>query len=222
MIGEMHIGGRKCRLFGSEQPACILVQPSARHENATLEAEATQIAAQAPVPFVLSTVELEDWIVDLMPWPDGNISRDPEAGKHAQETLQYILMELVPELQQRFGPLPVILGGYSLGGLFALWAGTRTDAFPLLASVSGSLWYDGWCEYLEANPCRGQRVYLSLGEKEPKARNPRMARVGACTEKTEALLRASGVETTLEWNPGGHFKQPVRRTAKGIAWLLEP
>ena len=111
MIGEMHIGGRKCRLFGSERPACILVQPSARHENATLEAEAAQIAAQAPVPFVLSTVELEDWIVDLMPWPDGNISRDPEAGKHAQETLQYILMELVPELQQRFGPLPVILGG---------------------------------------------------------------------------------------------------------------
>ena len=64
MIGEMHIGGRKCRLFGSERPACILVQPSARHENATLEAEAAQIAAQAPVPFVLSTVELEDWIVD--------------------------------------------------------------------------------------------------------------------------------------------------------------
>ena len=113
-----------------------------------------------------------------------------------------------------------LLLGYSLGGLFALWAGTRTADFPLLASVSGSLWYDGWCEYLEANPCRGQRVYLSLGEKEPKARNPRMARVGDCTEKTEALLRASGVETTLEWNPGGHFNEPEARMARAVRALL--
>ena len=114
------IGGRKCRLFGADHPACLLVQPSARHENATLEAEAQQIAELTKVPFVLATIELEDWVVDLMPWPDGNVTRDPEAGKHGQETLGYLLTALVPELQQRYGPLPMILGGYSLGGLFAI------------------------------------------------------------------------------------------------------
>ena len=101
MNGDLLIGGRLCRLFGSEFPAVILVQPSARHENATLEAEAAQIAELSAVPFVLATIELEDWMTDLMPWWDGNISRNPEAGKHAQETLQYVLIELIPELQQR-------------------------------------------------------------------------------------------------------------------------
>ena len=104
-----------CRLFGSERPGCILIQPSARHENATLEAEAQKIAQLSQVPFVLATIELEDWMLDLMPWPDGNISRDPEAGKHGQDTLRYVLLSLIPELQHSFGPLPIIFGGYSLG-----------------------------------------------------------------------------------------------------------
>lgn len=56
-------------------------------------------------------------MVDLMPWPDSNISREPVAGKHGLDTLEYVLLSLIPELQNRYGPLLVILGGYSLGGL---------------------------------------------------------------------------------------------------------
>lgn len=87
------------------------------------------MAALTKVPFVLVTIELEDWMVDLLPWPDGNVSRDPEAGKHGQLTLDYVLMDLVPELQRRYGPLPMILGGYSLGGLFAENEGRLARAF---------------------------------------------------------------------------------------------
>ena len=96
-------------MFGSEQPACILVQPSARHENATLEAEAQEMEKLVKVPFVLVTIELEDWMLELMPWADGNISRDPEAGKHAQDTLDYILTSLIPELEQRYSELSEFL-----------------------------------------------------------------------------------------------------------------
>ncbi|MBQ5517178.1 MAG: hypothetical protein IIT92_02110, partial [Bacteroidales bacterium] len=80
MMTTLSIENRTCRLFGSDNPDCLLIQPSARHETATLEAEAAQIAALSQTPFVLATVELEDWIVDLMPWPDRNISREEEAG----------------------------------------------------------------------------------------------------------------------------------------------
>ena len=130
---ELTLSGRKCRLFGSDKPGCLLIQPSARHENATLEAEAAQIAELSGVPFVLATIELDDWIIDLMPWPDANISREPEAGKHGQNTLEYVLLSLIPELQKRYGPLPVIIGGYSLGGLFALWASAQSDSFKAVA-----------------------------------------------------------------------------------------
>ena len=99
-----------------------------------------QLTALTEIPFLLVTIELEDWTVELMPWSDGNISRDPEAGKHGQDTLQYILSTLLPDLRGRYGPLPVILGGYSLGGLFALWAACRTDAFAAVAAASPSVW----------------------------------------------------------------------------------
>ena len=164
----------------------------------------------------------EDWDRDLTPWKaPGLRGKDPDFGGEAQAFLDRLLRAAAEaEAALPVKPPAKLLLGYSLGGLFALWAGTRTDAFDLLASVSGSLWYDGWCEYLAETPCRAKRAYLSLGEKEPKARNPRMARVGQYTERTAALLRASGIETAMEWNPGGHFNEPEARMAKAVRALI--
>ncbi len=164
----------------------------------------------------------EDWDRDLTPWrAPGLRGKDPEFGGEAAAFLE-ALLRAVAEAEAALPEKPEtkLLMGYSLGGLFALWAGTRTDAFPLLASVSGSLWFDGWCGYLAEHPCRAGKVYLSLGEKEPKARNPRMARVGECTEKTAELLRAAGTEAAMEWNPGGHFNEPEARMAKAARALI--
>ena len=175
---ELSIAGRPCRQFGSETPDCILVQPSARHENGSLEAEMMQLAALIDRPFLLVTIELEDWTIDLMPWPDGNISRDLEAGKHGQETLDYILQGLLPELERRYGPRPVILGGYSLGGLFALWAATRADRFRAIAAASPSVWIHGWIPFAKKNKPMAEAVYLSLGDREEHVKNQAIARVG--------------------------------------------
>ena len=173
-------------------------------------------------PCSLLAFPAQDWDRELTPWKaPGLRGKDPDFGGEAEAFLVGLLAAVAQaEAALQSKPETKLLMGYSLGGLFALWAGTRTDAFPLLASVSGSLWYDGWCQYLEGHPCRAGKVYLSLGEKEPKARNPRMARVGACTERTEALLRSSGLETALEWNPGGHFNEPEARMARAVGALL--
>ena len=164
----------------------------------------------------------EDWDRELTPWPAPGLGKGRETFGGEGEVFLEKLLAAVEEAKAALPAPPPAVGllGYSLAGLFALWAGTRTEEFSLLASVSGSLWYDGWCEYLEAHPCRAGRVYLSLGDKEPKARNPRMGRVGACAERTEELLKAAGIETRFEWNPGGHFNDPEGRTEKAIRWLL--
>ena len=216
------IGGRTCRLFGAEAPACLLVQPSARHENATLEAEAAQIAALSRIPFALATIELEDWIIDLMPWPDGNISRDPEAGKHGQETLQYLLLSLIPEMHKRFGPLPVILGGYSLGGLFGLWASTQTDSFKAIAAASPSVWIHGWLPYARKHVTLADHIYLSLGEQEEHVKNQAIACVGDNLRAYHALLQGQlGPERcTLVWEQGNHFTNNEGRLARAFAWCM--
>ena len=219
---EICIGGRKCRLFASDAPACLLIQPSARHETATLAAEAGMIAELSGVPSVLATVELEDWTVGLMPWWDGNVSRDPEAGKHGQETLEYLLSALVPELRERFGPLPLILGGYSLGGLFALWASMHTDTFQAVAAASPSVWIHGWLPFARKHVPLAEDIYLSLGEREEQVKNQAIARVGDNLRAHYALLQEQiGPEhCTLVWEQGNHFTDNEGRLARAFAWCL--
>lgn len=220
---DLTISGRKCRLFGSDRPACMLIQPSARHENTTLEAEAGQIAELSSVPFVLATIELEDWMIDLMPWPDGNVSRDPEAGKHGQGTLEYVLLSLIPELQKRYGPLPVILGGYSLGGLFALWASAQSDSFKAVAAASPSVWIKDWIPFAKKHAPMADAVYLSLGDQEEHVKNQAIARVGDCLRTQYSLLQEqlSPNNCTIVWEQGGHFNDNEGRIARAFAWCME-
>ena len=219
---EMSVAGRLCRLFGSETPDVLLIQPSARHENASLEAEVTQLAALIDRPFLLVTIELEDWTIDLMPWWDGNISRDPEAGNHGQETLDYILHGLLPELERRYGPRPVILGGYSLAGLFALWASTRTDRFRAIAAASPSVWIHGWIPFAKKNRPMTEAVYLSLGDREEHVKNQAIARVGDNIRAYYEMLRTQldPEHCTLVWEEGGHFNDDAGRLARAFAYSV--
>ena len=220
---ERIIAGRKCRLFGSERPGCLLVQPSARHENGTLEAEVAELAKLVPKPFLLVTIELEDWTIGLMPWWDGNISRDPEAGKHGQETLGFILEDLIPKLEQRYGALPVILGGYSLGGLFALWASCRTDRFRAVAAASPSVWIHGWLPFAKKNVPMADALYLSLGDREEHVKNQAIARVGDNLRAYYELLQKQlgPGRCTLVWEEGNHFNDNAGRLARAFAWCLK-
>jgi predicted alpha/beta superfamily hydrolase len=170
----------------------------------------------------LAAFELEDWILDLMPWPDRNISREEEAGKRAQDTLSYVLLSLVPALQDRYGRLPMILGGYSLGGLFALWASMQTDCFRAIAAASPSVWIEDWIPYAEKHAPMADRIYLSLGDREEHVRNQAIARVGDNLRAQYGLLqRQLGPDScTLVWEAGNHFTDNEERLARAFSWCI--
>ena len=123
--------------------------------------------------------------------------------------------------------LPVI-AGYSLAGLFALWAAWNSGYFRRVASVSGSLWYPGFTDFIRDNAPRTglkegtglEKAYFSLGDRESHTRHPLMSRVDACTAEVVEMVRSYGIETTFEWNPGNHFDHPELRMARALAWLL--
>lgn len=48
-----------------------------------------------------------------------------------------------------------------------------------------------------------------------------MATVGDCIREGHELLLGRGIRTTLEWNPGNHFKDAGIRMAKGFVWLMK-
>ena len=73
---------------------------------------------------------------------------------------------------------------------------------------------------MKSMPINTGKVYLSLGDREEKARNPVTASVGERIREAYDLLKEQGVNTILEWNQGNHFKDADIRTAKAFAWVM--
>lgn len=170
-------------------------------------------------PFALCAFWAKDWNGAFSPWPAPPVfGKQAFAGK-ADGTLRWLADVCLPaagSAPQRY------IGGYSLAGLFSLWAFYQSGLFDGAASCSGSLWYPAWAEYAQAQTPRAQaKMYLSLGEREPLTRNAVMARVGEATQAQFALAQRQGLRTQFVWHAGGHFQEPDLRLAKGLAWLVE-
>ncbi len=186
--------------------------------------DARVLFAALPVPRpTLVCIEGVDWDRDLSPWPAPKVFRggDDFSGG-AESFLHTLLGKIIPAAEAGLSPAWRAVFGYSLAGLFSLWAMTQTDVFAKCASVSGSLWFDGFTEYLSAHPLLGrpERVYLSLGDREEHAKNPRMQRVRAATEEAKTILDSRGVPCIFELNPGGHFQDISERQKRAILALV--
>ena len=154
---------------------------------------------------------------------------------HQQNEVEHLwesLLELVPEQNFLLVAFQVEdwnrdfshwLMGYSLAGLFALWAAYESDVFSGIVCCSGSLWFPDWDHYVRNHVIQSKcSVYLSLGGKEEKAKNKVMASVGDRTRAQEGLLQEDSMveSVVLEWNAGGHFADAGKRLAKGVKWMF--
>lgn len=158
---------------------------------------------------------VDDWEDALTPWPAPALfAGGPPFGGQATSTLAAIERSL-PANE------PVALCGYSLGGLFALWAFMSSARFCAAASLSGSLWYPGWLDWLTAHPrdLSGCGSFLSLGSKEAKGPRPLMRTVDVATEKTKQLLAGYDAKTVFRSFAGGHTHHMEERLSWGLHQL---
>ena len=201
--------------FGPEAAENVLIQPVGDHDLPLIENEIAEIRRRTEIPFRLTAVKVESWNRDLSPWPAPAVFGNESFGDGAAALLREILSLCADEGKRYF------IGGYSMAGLFALWSAFQTEVFSGAAAASPSMWFPGLMEYLRGSACGCGAVYLSLGNREEKTANPVMRTVGDRIREGYELLRVRGVRCTLEWNSGGHFKEPDLRTAKAFAWVLE-
>ncbi len=178
-------------------------------------------------PFLLVGFGPMDWNRDYSPWPAPAVQAGAEGfAGNGRETLSWMEERLLPEISARY-PVSAdenALLGYSLGGLFAVWALHESRAFSACGCCSASLWYDGWEEYAASHrPKAGCRVYMSLGKSEEKARDRRLASIGNATRSMAQRLEADPAvaEFYLHWNNGGHFKAVEYRTGQALTWLVK-
>ena len=183
-----------------------------------------------PTDFILLSIQPKNWNDDFTPWAAAAFRKGEEAPKgNADAYLSCLTNEIKPYMDTHYRTKPepehTALFGYSLGGLTAVYAVYKTDVFGAAASLSGSLWYDGFCEFMQREkPLRADlRIYLSLGKKESRSKNPRMGRVAECTEKAIEILSSDGRNrdnVVFEWNEGGHFHDIEARFVKAIMWWI--
>ena len=221
----LQIQNRTCHIYGDISAEYLLLQMANEHDLAGMERETEAIRRQTAHTFLLVAVQVENWNDDLSPWPAPPVWGKQGFGGRAGDTLAW-LEQAVPSIRRLHSikvkeDCRVILGGYSLAGLFALWAATQTDTLYGVAAASPSVWFSGWPEYETAHPIQAQQVYLSLGDREEHTKNQTMASVGDNIRALHSALTRRGKDCTLEWNAGGHFKDADLRTARAFAWTME-
>ena len=241
-IDRFELENRICRVYrgagNGNDISCVIVQAvdeewiveEAQKETVgaavredTLGAEAESILRENGSA-IFANFAVGHWNDEMSPWSvDAIFKNQPFAGG-AESTLKFVTDAFIPELMTRYelpSDIKIIIGGYSLAGLFALWASYMTDIFHAVAAVSPSVWFPGWIEFATEKHILADKVYLSLGNREEKTNNRTMARVGGNIRLQKELLDRQGIQCVLEWNDGNHFRDVEKRVARGMLWAAE-
>ncbi len=207
---------------------------------------------QVPAGISLVRIGVDLWEENFSPWCAPRVfAKGPNFGNGAQKTLDTLINQVIPWAESELTEPPAyrVLVGYSLAGLFSLWAsvtqagvspqvarGSQLDApiapqlstpaatFQRIGAVSGSFWFPSLLDYVDQQ-LRGGAVslthaYLSLGDREARTPNPQIMHVRENAELLTAKLRDAGITSTFELNRGNHFQNVEGRIQKALNWLV--
>lgn len=220
---ELYIAGRRVYLYTSKveaEPLIIINAFTGDGSSWMEEFEKTETPCQ------LAVIGNLNWDHDMSPWACSPLSaKEAPCTGGADAYIDDLTKEIVPQILANLDKQPTWIGmvGYSLAGLFALYAMYRTDIFSRIASVSGSLWFPNFKNFVETHDILKvpERLYLSLGDKEAKTRHPILKTVEDNTNTIVDYYRQKGISVQYEMNVGNHFKDEDKRIVKGIMALLK-
>ena len=220
------IDNKSCIGYITDAAKYLLIQPVDEHDIEVLDNEVAEIQKNTDKHFSLIAFKIEDWNNELSPWEAPPAFGNKSFGSGAKDTIEFIESRLIPKVKERYNfsdDVKVILGGYSLAGLFSLWSAYKSNTFSGIAAASPSVWFNGWEEFMNNNNNTplSNTIYLSLGDTEEKTKNKVMSAVGDNIRKQEQLLKNDNINTILEWNKGGHFSNSDLRVAKAFTWCIE-
>lgn len=215
------VDGKTAELFRNPDASAPLILLNAFPE----EGKAIWEGGLSLPPFSLLCISGFSWSDDLSPWKAPGLRKGdlPFQGQ-AESYLSFLMERLLPKIlkDNSLKPTDIGIAGYSLAGLFALYSLFRSDVFSFAVSASGSLWYPGFLNFAKKQKLSSnvKAIYLSLGDKEKKTRNPVMQKVEENTIAFYDLIHQKGISSILEFNKGNHFQMEKERTIRGLDWVL--
>lgn len=206
---------------------------------------------QVPAGISLVYIGVDLWEENFSPWYAPRVfAKGPNFGDRAQKTLDALINQVIPWAESDLTEPPAYraLVGYSLAGLFSLWAGVSqpgisqsgisqqaargyqpdvvpTPTFQRIGAVSGSFWFPGLLNYVDQQLSGGAvdltHAYLSLGDREARTPNPQIMHVRENAELLASKLKDAGIASTFELNRGNHFQNVEGRIQKALNWLVK-
>ena len=193
---------------------------------------------QVPEGVSLVNVGADLWEENFSPWCAPRVfAKGPNFGDGAQKTLDTLINQVIPWAEAELTEPPAyrVLVGYSLAGLFSLWAGVTqagvshvdvpTPTFQRIGAVSGSFWFPGLLDYVDQQLNGGAvgltHAYLSLGDREARTPNPQIMHVQENAELLASKLESAGITSMFELNRGNHFQNVEGRMQKALDWLVK-
>jgi len=218
---DLSINDNRVRLFVPESGYDTLIYIPVS-EVSTLD---EIISTYESPDFAAAAVACTNWNDQLTPWPaPAPFRSQPDFTGGADRFLSTLTEEIIPAVEKTAGAAEFRgIAGYSLGGLFSLYAFYSCSMFSLCGCVSGSVWYDGFLDWImERTPAaESGSVFFSLGNREEKTRNARMQHTGEIMRKiAESLNETESYEAHFHYTHGTHFDGHNERMHECLDWLM--
>ena len=166
----------------------------------------------------------ENRLTDYTPWHAEAIRPGAENfGGQADEYHNELFNNVLPELQSRYSidTNKIIYGGYSLGGLAAVYSLYRTNIPSAVFSICGSFWYPEFVNFCKENPVINQNasVYLWNGKTEGSHHHNILDTAPKCAEEIHALIHKQLNGITSVFDEFGHHENLTNRYKALSDWL---
>lgn len=168
-----------------------------------------------------------DWDLDLSPYPQGPVFKgDPGFGGGGAQFLKLIEDEIVPKIRDVLGSgsgYPLIIAGYSLAGLFSLYALHKRALFDCACAVSASFWYPRFVDFAKSAGFYKKPlcICLSIGNKEKKTRHQLLKTGQDKMEELSSFYKGLGIKTLTRIDEGNHFFESDQRLVRSLEQCLE-
>jgi len=163
---------------------------------------------------------------DYTPWKANALKiGNPDFGGRADNYHQILFQSILKEIKKYYhlDEERIAYGGYSLGGLVAVYSLYSDCKIPCIFSICGSFWYPHFSDYCKKHKIRNKNciVYLHNGRTEGAHHSNRLAKAPIYAEQVHRIIQNQIADTCSIFDPYGHHEALQSRYDSFIKWLVQ-
>lgn len=163
---------------------------------------------------------------DYTPWKANALKPgNPDFGGRANSYHQKLFNGILTEIRRHYllDEKRIAYGGYSLGGLAAVYSLYSGCKIPCIFSICGSFWYPGFTDYCRTQDLKNRDclVYLQNGKTEGANHSNRLSNAPFYAEEIHRLIQKEILSTCSIFDPYGHHEALQSRYDSFIKWLVQ-